>query len=693
MLLIWNPSKIGRAAVQRKSRNGAGGAFTGSCSDRRCTMCRFAEQIRPRTRYTNANGHLPRGRQPSSKLPQDSQEGDKKSMIRRNRFIALWIVLLLSLVLFGVRGVQAQSSAPPEVEWQAQYWNNVELSGIPPLERTEPELNHDWGAGSPGSAIRPDRFSARWTALVDLEGGSYRFASRSDDGIRVWVDGVRIIDNWTVHPETVDAVTVPLDAGQHEIRIEYFENTGLARVALSWERIENVGDESVSISPRSGPAGTELEVTARGFTPNAEVIVGVGWADAEPSTSTTERTNEAGVLQTVVTIPADEARVGEPWVVLVRNVETGEKALSPAFSVTSTSGVACGPTYVVQPGDWLARIARRCGTSVEALLAANPQITDPGLVRPGQVLQIPGEEPAAQLSVTPDRAAPGNQIRVNAIGFAPDTEVVVGIGRANSEPTASKTVTTDGEGVLETTIVLPAEASPGESWVVLATSEEQTVLSEMITVTGTGVTATTRVNLRLRSGPGTGTEILDVVPAGTTVSVSSRTAGGDWIRVTFEGQSGWMAAWYTDVSGDLSDVPVEGRFTQTDIYLIALEDGGERGQLIGCNDSVVPVTVDIEPTQAPLTAALNRLLSIEDAFYGQTELYNALYRSDLSLQDVNIVDGRATISLLGELLLGGTCDAPRVQAQLQQTALQYSTVDEVSILVNGQPLEDALTGQ
>lgn len=614
-------------------------------------------------------------------------------MNRRVYLVPLLTVLLLSLLSFGARGARAQSGTPPEGEWHAQYWNNTELSGIPALERTEAELNHIWDTGSPGTAIRPDLFSARWTALVDLEGGSYRFTSRSDDGIRVWVDGVRIIDNWTVHPETVDAVTVPLDAGEHEIRVEYFENTGLARAALSWERMENVGDESVSITPRSGPAGTRLEVTARGFTPDDDVVVGVGRSDAEPWSSTTERTNEAGALQAAVTIPEGEARAGEPWVVLVRNVQTGERAVSPPFSVTSGPAVECGPTYIVQPGDWLARIARRCGTSVDALLAANPQIGDPGLIRPGQVLDLPAEEPAVQLSVTPDRATPGSEIRVNGIGFAPDTEVVVGIGRANSEPTASKTVTTDAEGMLETTIVLPAEAGPGEPWVVLATFEEQSVLSETITVTGSGVTATTRVNLRLRSGPSVGTEILDVVPAGTTVAVNSRTADGDWIGVTFEGQSGWMAAWYTDVSGDLQNVPVEGRFTQTGIYLIALEDAGDRGQLIGCDDSVVPVTVDIEPTQAPLTAALNRLLSIDEAFYGQTELYNALSRSDLSLQDVNILDGRATITLAGELLLGGTCDAPRVQAQLEQTALQYRTVDEVSILLNGQPLEDALSGQ
>jgi len=47
-------------------------------------------------------------------------------------------------------------------------------------------------------------------------------------------------------------------------------------------------------------------------------------------------------------------------------------------------------TYVVQRGDTLSSIARRFGTTVNAILAANPQITNPNLIFPGQVLVIPG---------------------------------------------------------------------------------------------------------------------------------------------------------------------------------------------------------------------------------------------------------------------------------------------------------------
>jgi spore coat assembly protein SafA len=46
-------------------------------------------------------------------------------------------------------------------------------------------------------------------------------------------------------------------------------------------------------------------------------------------------------------------------------------------------------TYVVRPGDTLSGIAERFGVSLGALEAANPQITNPDLINPGQVIKIP----------------------------------------------------------------------------------------------------------------------------------------------------------------------------------------------------------------------------------------------------------------------------------------------------------------
>ncbi len=137
------------------------------------------------------------------------------------------------------------------------------------------------------------------------------------------------------------------------------------------------------------------------------------------------------------------------------------------------------------------------------------------------------------------------------------------------------------------------------------------------------------------------------------------------------------------------DPPV---FNQVQIYLIALGDAGQSGVEIGCNDSAVPVEISIEPTTAPLTAALERLFAIDSQYYGQSGLYNVFYQSNIQLQSATVENGLATINLAGDLQPGGACDNPRVAAQIEQTALQFTTVDAVDIFLNGQPLADVLAG-
>ena len=127
------------------------------------------------------------------------------------------------------------------------------------------------------------------------------------------------------------------------------------------------------------------------------------------------------------------------------------------------------------------------------------------------------------------------------------------------------------------------------------------------------------------------------------------------------------------------------------IFLIALEDNGQSGILVGCGDSAVPVTVIIPRTQGVLKAALEKLLSIKEQYYGESGLYNALYQSDLKLKSVTIDQGKAVIHLTGTVMLGGVCDAPRFEAQIKQTALQFSTVSDVEVFINDIPLEDVLS--
>jgi hypothetical protein len=145
-------------------------------------------------------------------------------------FIGFALVLALSGTALA-QGPEPQHSDP---HWKATYWNNRDFYGVPNLERTEAELDHDWTDGSPDPAISPDGFSARWTRYIDVSPGVYRFSTISDDGIRVWVDDDLIIDEWYDHAAKMISADVSLSSGHHLIKVEYYEHTGFATAKVWW---------------------------------------------------------------------------------------------------------------------------------------------------------------------------------------------------------------------------------------------------------------------------------------------------------------------------------------------------------------------------------------------------------------------------------------------------------------------------
>jgi hypothetical protein len=127
------------------------------------------------------------------------------------------------------------------------------------------------------------------------------------------------------------------------------------------------------------------------------------------------------------------------------------------------------------------------------------------------------------------------------------------------------------------------------------------------------------------------------------------------------------------------------------IFLVALDDNGQSGMPIGCGDSLIPVQVQVESAdsvEGQITAALEKLFSIDDQFYGESGLYNALYQSDLSVSSVDVSNGHADVDLSGSLQVGGVCDEPRVEGQIRQTILQFDGIDSATVTLNGHELFD-----
>ncbi|MDB6110160.1 MAG: hypothetical protein JWR69_1910, partial [Pedosphaera sp.] len=110
------------------------------------------------------------------------------------------------------------------------------FTNAPTLIRIDPTIDFDWIANSPDPLISIDHFTVRWTGQVQpLYSQTYTFYTRTDDGVRLWVNGQKVIDKWVTQPATEWSGTITLAANQkYDVVLEYYENAVFASAALSW---------------------------------------------------------------------------------------------------------------------------------------------------------------------------------------------------------------------------------------------------------------------------------------------------------------------------------------------------------------------------------------------------------------------------------------------------------------------------
>ena len=147
--------------------------------------------------------------------------------------------------------------------WLAEYFNNKTLSQPSIVVRYESTPSHDWNTDAPVDWITADNFSVRWTATQTFVGGIYYLTVTVDDGIRVYINGERVLDEWHGNP-TIATYTryVYLRNGSNTIVIEYYEETGIAKMLYSL-----VCTSNVPIPPLEGTSSSNL---------NAYVTVNTG---------------------------------------------------------------------------------------------------------------------------------------------------------------------------------------------------------------------------------------------------------------------------------------------------------------------------------------------------------------------------------------------------------------------------------
>jgi len=151
----------------------------------------------------------------------------------------------------------------------AEYYNTWNLQG-PSLSRYDSTIDYDWGASAPMAGINPDGFGVRWTGfLTPAATETYTFYTVSNDGARLWIDDVIVVDKGIDQPLTEWSGMIDLVAGQrYSIRLEYYDNTGQAVAKLLWsspstpKQIVPADRLSPTAAPAPPPGGTGAQPPA-----------------------------------------------------------------------------------------------------------------------------------------------------------------------------------------------------------------------------------------------------------------------------------------------------------------------------------------------------------------------------------------------------------------------------------------------
>ncbi len=171
---------------------------------------------------------------------------------------------LVVLLIWGayINGGAQASRTCPDGQFLAKYFKNETAGGQPAFTRCERRIDFDWGERGPSGTVSrtssadtsssesdgkadgsstvrsvgKEHFSVRWAGRFQFAGGDHTFVATADDGIKVWVDGEVIINEWRMQGPTEFRATRNLTPGIHKVEVVYFQNVGGAVARLRWQR-------------------------------------------------------------------------------------------------------------------------------------------------------------------------------------------------------------------------------------------------------------------------------------------------------------------------------------------------------------------------------------------------------------------------------------------------------------------------
>jgi len=159
----------------------------------------------------------------------------------------------------------------PEPGMEADYYNNMYLSGAPAYSTIDQHVNFYWDGTTGVPGIGADNFSVRWSGyIIPPEDGHYMFSVSSDDGFRLYINDTIFMEDWSDHATRISNERTYLFSGiSYHVVLEYYENGGIAEIRMGYQNVESVENEAVQLA-----ADADVAVVCVGF---GSVNEGEGW--------------------------------------------------------------------------------------------------------------------------------------------------------------------------------------------------------------------------------------------------------------------------------------------------------------------------------------------------------------------------------------------------------------------------------
>ncbi len=217
-------------------------------------------------------------------------------------FTAFVLMLLSSVVNATITGYYYDQDGIPN-----QFFSGDEVV------QEDDNIDFNWGGRSPTGGIGRNNFSVRWIGEITIpESGDWTFTTRTDDGVRLWIDGVQLIDEWADQNSAYySGVATGLVAGEsYSIVMEMYESTGNARAELYWEGPVTTAYAIVPPSAFNPDSTPPALVSASSFCLNGEITLRFSETITQASAENLSNYSaDSGVVITGATINADESSV------------------------------------------------------------------------------------------------------------------------------------------------------------------------------------------------------------------------------------------------------------------------------------------------------------------------------------------------------------------------------------------------